>query len=183
MALIKEVKRETVRREWHAISMLFAQLVLALLIVFQVVQLIGLHVDPFLRQVVIKPSLDPANLIVLAIAVLLFALLYFAVKKRQPALYQAQKRAPGIIKQEAKRKLRNAKDDPRVAALLLIDFMFVIVVVLAIRAYLDPELELIPWSAAGLGPPLTTVVNTIIAVVVLALFYYMYRFTVSYRNG
>jgi hypothetical protein len=87
-----------------------------------------------------------------------------------------------MIRMAAREKLRNAREDPRAPALLLIDFMFVAIVVLAIVAYFDPELELIPWSAVGLAAPYTTVINAVIAVIVLGLFYYMYRYTADYRR-
>lgn len=183
MALLKEVKRESLRREWRAISMLLAQIAVVILILFQLVKVIGLNVNFHLGQIVLKPSTDPSNLAVLALAVIVFALLFFAVKKRQPRLFEAQRKAPGIIVEEARKKLRKAREEPQAPALLLIEFMFVVVVVFSMQAYLDPDLELIPWSEVGIGPPVTTVVNAAIAVIVLAAFYYLYKFTEPYRKG
>ncbi len=181
MALIKQVKRETVRKEWRAISLLFAQLIIVVLIVVQLLQIAGLHVDFYLRQLVLKPSTDPSDFIVLAIAIIAFVLLYLAVKKRQPGLFLAEKKAPGIIKQGVKQKLQKVRE-PQAAALLLVEIFFVATVVLALRAFFDPQLELIPWSRVGIGPPVTTVVNVFIALVVLGIFYYLYSFTSQYRK-
>lgn len=189
MALIKEVSKETLQREWRVISLVFAELIVLVLIVFQVLQVIGLHVNLHLGQAVLKPSIDLSNIlvsdiadiVVLAIAIIVFVLLYFAVKKRQPALYQAQKRAPGIIKQQAKQKLKKVKE-PQTPALLLIEILFIAVVIIALRAYFDPDIELIPWSTIGLGPPLTTFVNVVIALVVLGIFYRLYSVTSLYRK-
>ena len=183
MALIKDVDKGVVRREWRVISLVFAQLVVLVLIVVQLLDMVGFSFDLRQKAIGFAPRLSIDNLVVLALAIIAFAILYLAVKKRQPALYKAQKEAPGIIKEAAKQKLKKTKEDPRVAALFLIDFLFVVVVIMAVRAYLDPEIEFIPWSAAGLGPPVTTIVNAAIAVVVLALFYWMYRYTASYRKG
>ena len=183
MALLKEVKRETLRTEWRAISIVFAQLVLLVLIVFQLLQIAGLHIDFYLKQVAIKPTGDISDFIILGIALVAFALLYLSVKKSQPALFRAESRAPGIIKEQAKQKLAKVRKEPQAAALLLIELSFIVVLVLAIMAYLDPEIELIPWSRAGIDPPVTTVANAVIAVIFLAGFYYLYRFTAAYRKG
>lgn len=183
MALIKDVDRSVIRRDWRIICMVFAELLLIALIALQVWSILGIHVDFYLNQVFIRPDASPDRLVVLGIAIAAFAMLYLVVKKRQPLLFKAQKEAPSMIKMAAGEKLRNAKEDPRAPALLLIDFMFVAMVVLAIVAYFDPELELIPWGRVGLASPFTTVINAIIALVVLGLFYYMYRFTASYRKN
>ncbi len=183
MALVKQVDRKLLRKEWRIISLVFAQLVLVLLVVFQLLQIIGLHVNFYLRQILFRPSTDPADFIVLGIAIVAFLAMYFAVKKRQPALYKAQKAAPGIIKEQAKQKLRKAKTEPQAPALLLIEAAFIITLVIAAWAYLDPEVELIKWSEVGIGPPLTTAINAVIAVIVFAVFYYLYGFTDWYRKN
>ena len=54
MALLKDFKRKTLREEWRVISILFAQLVVIVLIVVQVLQVLGLHADCYLKQVVFK---------------------------------------------------------------------------------------------------------------------------------
>jgi hypothetical protein len=182
MALVKQVDRKLIRREWRIISFVFAQLVLIILVVFQLLQIVGLHVNFHVRQILFRPSSDPADFVVLGIAIIALFALYFAVKKRQPALFKAEKAAPGIIKEEARQKLRKIKKEPQAPALLLIEAAFVIVLILAVQAYIDPELELIPWSEVGLGPPLTTAINAVIAVIVFGIFYYLYSLTAWYRK-
>jgi len=182
MALLKEVKKETLQKEWRAASLLVAQMATIILVVFQALVVIGLNVNFSLKQFVIKPSANPVDFAALALGILVFALLYFAVKKRHPDLYNAQKSAPGIIKEEAKQKLQKAKE-PQAPALLVIEIFFVVVVVLALRAFFDPDIELIPWSRLGLGAPFTTIINAVIAIAVLGAFYYLYSFTSAYRNG
>ena len=182
MALVKRIDKGIVKREWRIISMVFAQLLLLVLIVVQALQILGLHVNFALRIFEIKPVFDPAAIIVLAMSIIVLAILSYSITKRHPLLFKAEKSASGIIKQAAKEKLCNAKNDPRAPALLLIDFMFVTAVVVASYAYFDPELELIPWSKVGLTSPVTTIINAVIASIILGAFYYMYRFTASYRN-
>ena len=183
MALLKEVKKETISKEWRIISLVFAQLILLVLIVIQLLAVVGLNADFYLKEIVFKPSSNPIDFIVLAVAIIAFALFYFNIKKRQPKLYEAQKNAPGIIKEVAKEKIAKLKNEPQAPALLFIEFLFIAVVVVAIRAYLDPEVELIPWSRLGLEEPITTIVNGIIALVVVVLFYRLYNVTKLYRKG
>ena len=180
--MLKDVDRGVIRRDWRIICVVFAQLLLLVLIVVQVLQILGLHVNFSLRIFELKPVFDPVDIAVLAMSIIVLAVLSYAIMKRNPLLFRAEKEAPGIIKQAAKEKLRNAKEDPRAPALLLIDFMFVAAVVVAIYAYFDPELELIPWSRIGLTSPVTTIINAVVAIIILGAFYYMYRFTASYRN-
>jgi len=182
MALIKRIGKETLRNEWRTICLVFAQLVVLVLIVMQALQAIGLRFLFDLKRVVFEPSANPMDFIILAIAVLLFALLYFEVKKRNPMLFAAEKKAPGIIKETAKQKLSKIKTEPQAPALLFIDFLFVVVVVLALKAYFDPQEELIPWSKAGIYAPYTTIINAVIAAIALAAFYCLYSFTASYRK-
>ena len=182
MALVKRIDRGIVKREWRIISIVFAQLLLLVLIVVQALQILGLHINVGLRIFEIKPVFDPTAIIVLVMSIIVLAILSYSIMKRNPLLFKAEKNAPGIIKQAAKEKLSNARHDPRAPALLLIDFMFVTAVVVAIYAYFDPDLELIPWSRVGLTSPVTTIINAVIAIIILGAFYYMYRFTASYRN-
>lgn len=182
MALVKRVKKETLRNEWRTISLVFAQMIVVLLIVVQFLQVIGAKFLFSLKMVIFKPSANPLDYVLLAIAVILFALLYFEVKKRNPRLFAAEKKAPGIIKQTAKEKFGKIRAEPQAPALLFIDFLFVVVVIMALKAYFDPYTELIPWSQFGVYAPYTTIINAVVAVIVLAAFYYLYSFTAAYRK-
>ena len=183
MALVKEVSKETISREWKTIAMVFAQLVLIILIVVQALSVAGFHIDFYLREIAFKPSSNPIDFIVLALAAITFALLYLDVKKNQPMLYNAQQMAPSIIKETALEKISTLKYEPQAPALLFIEFLFVALLVIALRAYLDPEVELIPWSLLGLQAPVTTIVNALIAFAALAIFYKLYSITKPYRKG
>ena len=77
MALIKDVDRGVIRREWRIISMVFAQLLLLALIVVQVLQILGLHINVSLRIFEIKPVFDPADIIVLVMSIIVLAILSY----------------------------------------------------------------------------------------------------------
>ncbi|MDD5163877.1 MAG: hypothetical protein PHD95_06780 [Candidatus ainarchaeum sp.] len=112
----------------------------------------------------------------------LFAIVFFAVKKRFPLLYKAEQKAFFEIKSSAKQKVSRAKYDPRPIALLMLEFLFVVIVFVSLSAFFDPNFELIPWSKAGIVPPTTTLINLGIAFLVLAGFYWLYSKTASYRQ-
>lgn len=182
MALARQVSRRMLRQQWRLACLVFAQLVLIFLIVFQALQVAGLHVNLQLGQVFFRPSFGLQDTAVLAAAVIALVALYFAVKRLEPALFRAEGKAPGMIKREAGQKLSMIRKEPQAPALLLIEAAFVVALVLAVRAYLDPEVELIPWSSVGIGPPVTTIVNTVIALAVFGVFYYLYSLTAWYRK-
>jgi uncharacterized oligopeptide transporter (OPT) family protein len=112
----------------------------------------------------------------------LFAIVFFTIKKKFPLLYRAEQNAFFEIKASARQKVSNAKNDPRQTALLMIEFFFVVVVFVSLSAFFDPQFELIPWSKIGMVPPTTTIFNLGIALLVLAGFYWLYSKTAFYRQ-
>ena len=181
MALVKSVKRETLRKEWRAIAYIFTQIILVMLLVYQLLQVIGMRVFFSERLVKFSLSSSPGDYILLALIVALLASIYRRVKKKQPHLFSAQERLSAFIKEALQEKARKVKEQ-RALALLLIELMFVLVVVIAAYFFFDPGLELIPWSKAGVFPPLATGLNAIVAIAVLVLFYWLYRYTAWYRK-
>lgn len=174
------IRRKTIREQWKAIAFLFAQLILVILAVYQLLYVAGLRVfsdKPFQFSL----SSEPIEYVLLAFIFVLIAAMYFAVKKKHPALFDAQKMAPSTIKQAAKEKILKAKDQ-QATALFFIQLMFVAAVVIAAYAFFEPDFELIPWEKAQIYSPVTTVLNAIVAIVVLALFYWIYRYTAWYRK-
>ncbi len=176
------VRKSTVKKQWKAISYIFAQLVLLILAVYQLLQVVGLRVFFSERLVKFSLSSSPGDYILLALIIALLALIYLRVKRSQPRLFSAQEKMSATIREALGEKARKAKEQ-RAVALLLVELMFVVVVVLAAYAFFSPEIEFIPWSKAGVGPPLTTALNAIVAVVVIVLFYWVYRYTAWYRKG
>ena len=124
MALIKEIKKDTVKRQWRIISLVFAQLIIAVLVIVQLLDVVGFSFDLKQKAIAFVPNPGIEDILILAVGILLFGLLYFAIKKRHPELYLAQKRAPSIIKDLAKEKIMKIKTEPQAPALLFIEFLF-----------------------------------------------------------
>ena len=178
----KRIKRETLSRQRRAIMLLGMQLVVLLLIVYEFLKIIGFSASFSPRRVSFAISQDPLEYGMLLLLIALLAGLYWRIKNVAPKMFIAQKNAAAEIKKAARDKIKKAKTEPQAAALLLIEFMFVMAVVLSIHAYIDPDLELIPWSEIGLHAPATTIINAVIAVIVLGLFWKMYSYTSAYRK-
>ncbi|MCX6798690.1 MAG: hypothetical protein NTW59_01170 [Candidatus Diapherotrites archaeon] len=178
----RKIRRETLRKQWKAIAFIAIEFVAILLVVFELMAVVGLRVSFSQGQVSFAPAGDPIDYVLLALGVLLLAALYFTAKRSMPNLFKAHNQATAEIKKAAQEKLKKAKREPQAAALLLIEFLFVVVIVVAIQAYLDPQEELIPWSTIGVGPPVTTIVNAVIGIVVFAFFYWLYSLTSAYRS-
>jgi hypothetical protein len=174
-----KIDRQKVRRNRLPIALLLIELTLAALVVFLFYRAIGLGFDFEGRAVSISPAFEPSLLFFLALSIALLAAVHLAIRKKAPALLAAQEAAPETIKARAREKL---SAEPRAAALLLIQFLFAFAVVLTIAAWLDPSWELIPWSRVGIAPPLTTILNAVVAAVGLGFFYYLYSFTAWYRK-
>ncbi len=177
-----KIDRQKVKKNKFPIALLLIELITAILVVHLFYKIIGFQVNFEARSVSIAPAAEPLLLFFFAISIALLVAVYFTIKKKLPGLFQAQEQAKVTIKEKTKEKLSKAKTDPKAAALLLIQFIFVFAVAMAIFAWADPELELIPWSKAGVAPPITTILNAIIAIIVLAFFYYLYSFTAWYRK-
>lgn len=76
-----------------------------------------------------------------------------------------------FVKQTAKEKLHVAKTEPRVPALLVMEFFLVMVLVLATFIYLDPEYNILPWPF-----------NVLVFLAVLAIVAYLYHYSKPFRK-
>lgn len=177
-----KIDRQKVASNKLPIALMFAELIMAMLLVYLFYKIAGLEFDLEQKVLSFVPNFDPTLFLFFALSAGLFVLLYFAIKKKAPGLFEAQALAQATIKDKAVEKVKLVKTDTRAAALLLIEFSFVVMVAMTIVAWLDPQIEMIPWSNAGIGPPLTTALNGIIALAMLAFFYYIYSFTAWYRK-
>lgn len=178
-----KIDKEKAKVNKFPIAILVIQLTTIVLTVYLFYKLIGFEFSLAERTFSVNPSLQPLLVFFFVISAALLVALYFLVKKRVPQLFEAQRMAKSTIKDKAKEKISAAKADARVAALLLIQFTFVMLFVMAVIAWADPQLELIPWSQQGIVSPITTILNGLIAVLVLGIFYYLYSFTAWYRKG
>ncbi len=177
-----KIDREKVKVNKFPIAILVIQLTTVVLAVYLFYKLIGFEFSLAERTFSVNPTLQPLLVFFFVISAALLVAFHFLVKKRVPKLYEAQELAKVTIKEKAIEKVSMARADAKVAALLLIQFAFVVLFVMAIVAWADPQLELIPWSKQGIGAPLTTILNGMIAVIVLGIFYYLYSFTAWYRK-
>ena len=176
-----KISRQKVSRNKFPIAVVAVELVTALLAVYLFYKIMGFNFDFNSRVLSFAPAAEPVLSLFFALCIALLVAMHFAVKKKLPHILQAQELAKGTIKEKAREKLAKA-NDPKAAALLLIEFTFVFAIVLAIVAWLDPEQELIPWGEAGVQPPISTLLNAVVALIVLAFFYYLYSFTAWYRK-
>lgn len=160
------------------------EIIFAIVAVVSLLNMLGFSVFQVFEQgkysFSFNPNLWDMSFFVLGLVLLL--LVFFAIKKRFPRLYAAQQKAWLEIEITAKKKVFSAKTDARALGLLLIELMFVIIVFVALSAFFDADFELIPWSKFGVFPPETTVINAILAVLVLAAFYWLYSQTADYRH-
>ena len=177
-----KISKEKVAKNKFPITLIFIELILALLVVYLLYKMVGLQLDFQNRVLSFVPSTDPMVSFFFVLSIALLVVLYFAIKKKAPELFQAQQLAKGTIKEKTIEKLKVPKTDSKAAALLLIEFLFVFAIVITIVAWLDPDMELIPWSKIGITDPLTTIFNVIIALIALGFFYYIYSMTSWYRK-
>lgn len=178
-----KIDKEKVKGNKFPIAILVIQLTTVVLAVYLFYKLIGFKFSLADRSFALNPVLEPTLVAFFVAACALLVALYFLVKKKIPKLYEAQEMATATIKAKAIEKVSLARADAKASAIMLIQFTFVVLFVMAIIAWADPQLELIPWSQQGIEAPLTTILNGIIAVIVLGIFYYLYSFTAWYRKG
>jgi len=177
-----KVDRQKLGKNKFSIAFLFTELIVVVLAVYLFYKLLGLDFDFAARTLSFTPGLNLEALFFFVVSVVLLVAMHFSAKKRLPSLFNAQQLAKGTIKEKAVEKLSLAKNDPKASALLLIQFVFVMAVVITIVAWLDPEFELIPWSGVGIFDPLKTVLNAALAIIGLGFFYWLYSFTAWYRK-
>jgi len=123
-----------------------------------------------------------ADVLSLAAILVLLLIIFFVAKRKKHYLYDVQKEAYSILKDTGKNKLLDAKQDPRIIALLAIELLFTVVFAVAIFAYLDPDWSIIKWETVGIYPPVTTLLNGVIFVILVGLFLYLYGLTKPYRE-
>ena len=80
-----------------------------------------------------------------------------------------------------KAKVSEVEKEPKIFGHVLIELAFVFVIVLTIYAWTEPNVEIVKWEKLGIFPPITTVLNAVILIVVLSGIYYLYNFTKPYR--
>jgi hypothetical protein len=131
---------------------------------------------------VVTFNLDPTLLLFAGLSVVLFIGIYAILWKKQSPAYEVQVLAGKALKEETKKRLKRAKEDPRVAALILIEGMFAFFIAYALAAYIDPEITFINWSRFNIEAPISWALNVIIFGIVLGVFLKMYSYTKDFRE-
>ena len=170
------------RKSFFALVLL--ELVFAAVAVFSFLSIMGFNLFNVIetRKFSFALNIYSFDSVLFVLSAVLFAAVFFAVKKRFPELYRAQQKAFFEIKLSANEKVSHAKNDARPIALLFIEFFFVVMVFVSLSAFFDPQFELIPWSIAGIVAPTSTIFNIGIAAIVLYGFYWLYSKTADYRE-
>lgn len=175
------IQKEVVKAYPVPFALLLIQVVLALFVVFELLAIIG--IDPIARDLSIGLSDDPLEYLFLLLSLALLYLVYSQSQKRFAEVFVATKMLPFMVKTDFSHKLWLAKHEPRAVALVLIQFAFIAAVALTIFAYIDPNFSLVQWDKIGVQPPLTTLLNIIIFLIVVGALYYLYKLTEPYRKA
>jgi acetyltransferase-like isoleucine patch superfamily enzyme len=83
---------------------------------------------------------------------------------------EAIKKLPKNVLNELKEKARGANEDPRIIALIFVDFIIAIIIAIGLFVYIDPETNIVPFP-----------LNIIGFAVLITIFLYIYKFTHDFR--
>ncbi len=122
-------------------------------------------------------AIETGQVFPLAVIFLAIFLLYKLLEKKFNPILEAQRQTTSLTKDAFKRNLKDFKK----LTLLLVDFIFIVVIVLAIWAYLDPEVSIINWIEMGIYPPFSTLGNIAIFAFIMLILYYLYKTTKKIR--
>ena len=151
------------------------------------VELFFLLVFAFEFYIIIRPAITSKALIfsndfnsylLVALSIFGIAIINLTLMKKQSELYTIQRDAFHHIKNIAKSKLYRQKENPYGMTMLTIELAYVIGVAIAIYYYLDPEQSIEWWKPFGLElqAPITTIANTIVFLVITAVFIWLHAY-------
>lgn len=164
-----------------ALLLMVLEIILSIIAVYEFTKVIGLNIDFDSRIISFTPVgalLHPLLLIISLIA--LFAI-NLRMKKTFPEVHAIQGLFFHTVKHGVREKFSDTRKDPRILAHIFIEICFIMVVTLVLWAWSEPNVEIISWEKIGLTPPVTTIANAIILLIVLAGLYYLYNFTKQFR--
>ncbi len=164
------------------LTILALQIVLAFAFLWFLFQTLNIDISLAAKSVSISPAVSEQPYIFLGAILIAIIALQIFISKKFPFAYELQKNAGNLISSTTKSKIADAKNDPRILALNLIEFVFAVLIAMSIAAYLDPEFVLIDWEKRNLSEPFTTILNVTIFIVLTALFLFVYKYTKEYRE-
>lgn len=165
----------------QAFVLFLLEIALSIIAVFEFFKVIGLNWDFESKTIYFAQNSDYSNTIVLIIAIVLLFAINFRLKKKFPEFHSIQNLFLKNFKKGVKEKFAETKNEPRILAHLMIEFAFIMVIILVFYAWAEPRVEIIKWEKIGIIQPITTALNAIVLLVVLAGLYYLYHFTKPYR--
>lgn len=175
------LEKSVARQNTVPFALLLIQMVLALFVVFEFLAIIGFAFNPLTRELSFGLSTNPLEYFFLALSAGMLYLVFSSSTKKFEEVFVAANIFPFVMKNTASHKLWLARHEPKAAALLLIQLTLMATIALAVFAYLDPDIAIVQWQNIGIQPPLTTVLNITIFLIVVAALYYLYEFTQPYR--
>ncbi|RLG70441.1 MAG: hypothetical protein DRO07_00225 [Candidatus Iainarchaeum archaeon] len=151
------------------------------------IELFFLLLFVFEFYIIIKPAITSKSLVfsndfnsylLAALSVFGIAVINLALMKKQSELYTIQHNAFHHIKDTAKSKLYEQRENPYGMTMLTIEFAYVIGIAVAIYYYLDPEQSIEWWKPLGLElqAPITTIANIIVFSVITAIFIWLHAY-------
>lgn len=78
--------------------------------------------------------------------------------------------APGIIADKIKGKIADAKQDPRVAGVVVLEMVLTLILAIGIIVYLDPDVNLVPFPQNAIG---------FLTILIITVF--LYRYSKAFR--
>ncbi len=177
------IDRDVVRENRIPFSLLLIQLVLAMLVVFELLAIVGFDFNPATRTFSFGLSTNPLEYLFFMLLVGMLYIVFSKSRRTFESVFVATSMLPFMLKTNFSYKFWVARHEPKAAALVLIQFAFIMAVVLTIYAYLDPELRIVDWQRLGLQGPLTTLLNAAIFLLVVLALYWMYNYTGLYRKA
>jgi len=155
------------------LGILAIQGILALLFAYLVFSMIA--IDFSTRSIWIVKNTE--TLLYIMVTTILLYVIYLYSKKRDANVFGADFTAQFIIRETARDKIRNAKENPFVIAILAIELAYAFIIALALYFYVDPANSLIQWSellGMQIESPVTIILNLVVFAAITAVFLFMH---------
>jgi hypothetical protein len=176
------ISKEMLKNNQKPLALLTIQLVLGIFVVFEFLAIIGFNFDVGTRQLSFGLTTNPLEYLFFVLSILLLWI-FFSQGKKNKEVFVAEKTMTTNILEDTKLKIWKAKHEPKAAALVLIQFATIAVVVISIVAFFDPDFSLFNWERFGIESPVTTIINVILFLFTMGVFYYLYNYTNQYRKS
>ncbi len=168
------------KKKW--IAVLGLQLILTFVFLWKVFEALNISASFGSNEFSINPVLNESVYVVLGIIAIVIVALQILISKKAPEIRLLQSETADLITTTAKEKIVYARHDPRIAVLTIIEFFFAVIIAVSIAAYLDPEYQIINWTARGFVEPFATMLNILVFIVIVSVFLFLFKYTKDYRE-